>query len=91
MLIFILFLLLGGLIIGSLARLAVPGPDPMPIWMTIALGLAGSILGGFVARLVLGSAGGFLFSVLGAVALVVAYRKYQGRPITGPAARRPPR
>ena len=42
---YIIFLLLWGFIVGGLARLAVPGPDPMPIWMTIALGLGGSIIG----------------------------------------------
>ena len=34
---------------GALARLAVPGPDPMPIWLTILIGLVGSLGGGGLA------------------------------------------
>ena len=45
----ILSLLVSGLIIGALARFALPGKDPMPIWATILLGIAGSLLGGIVA------------------------------------------
>jgi len=84
---FLLLLALAGLIIGALARLAVPGPDPMSIWATIALGVTGSFVGGVVGRaLGLGGAGLFL-SVGGAIALLVAYRKWvQGRPLTGPRA-----
>ena len=43
---FIIGLLLGGLVIGALARLALPGPDPMSIPATIGLGIAGTFLGG---------------------------------------------
>jgi uncharacterized membrane protein YeaQ/YmgE (transglycosylase-associated protein family) len=89
--VFIIVLLVGGLIVGALARLAVPGPDPMPIWATIALGIGGSIIGGIIARLLIGTAGGFLFAFLGAVLLLIAYRHFvQHRPLTGPGARRPP-
>jgi uncharacterized membrane protein YeaQ/YmgE (transglycosylase-associated protein family) len=88
---FIIFLLLWGLVVGALARLAVPGPDPMPIWMTIALGLAGSIIGGVIAHILIGASGGIIFSVICAVLLLIAYRRYvQHRPIWGPGARRPP-
>jgi len=88
---FIIVLLVGGLIIGALARLAVPGPDPMSIWATIALGLGGSIIGGLIARLLIGTAGGFIFALLGAVLLLILYRHFvQHRPLTGPGARRPP-
>ena len=88
---FIIFLLLWGLVVGALARLAVPGPDPMPIWMTIALGLAGSIIGGLIAHLLFGTYGGIIFALLGAVLLLIAYRRFvQHRPIWGPGARRPP-
>jgi uncharacterized membrane protein YeaQ/YmgE (transglycosylase-associated protein family) len=88
---FILFVLLWGLIIGGLARLAIPGPDPMPIWMTIGIGVGGSLLGGIVTRLFFGTGVSFFFAFLGAMLLVILYRKYvQHRPITGPGARRPP-
>ena len=88
---FILFILLWGLILGALARLAVPGPDPMPIWLTIAIGIGGSLIGGIVTRLFFGTGVSFFFAFLGALLLVILYRKYvQHRPITGPGARRPP-
>ena len=91
---FILFLILlfvFGFVIGGLARWAVPGPDPMPVWATAALGIGGSIIGGVVARLLIGTAGGLLFAFLGAVLLLIIYRHFvQHRPLTGPGARRPP-
>jgi len=89
---FIVGILLWGLVIGALARLAVPGPDPMPIWGTIALGLAGSVVGGIVVRVVFGGTGVSLVgAVLVSVALLAAYRHYvQKRPFWGPGARRPP-
>ena len=85
---FIISILIWGFIIGGLARLAIPGPDPMPIWMTIAIGIGGSLIGGTVSRLVFGTPVSFFFAFLGAVLLVIAYRKFvQHRPITGPGAR----
>jgi uncharacterized membrane protein YeaQ/YmgE (transglycosylase-associated protein family) len=48
----ILSVILGGLLIGALGRLAVPGPDPMGVPATIGVGIAGSVIGGLVARLV---------------------------------------
>jgi uncharacterized membrane protein YeaQ/YmgE (transglycosylase-associated protein family) len=61
----------------------------MPIWMTILLGIAGSIVGGIVAVAVgLGVGGVFVLSVLAATLIVIAYRKLvQRRPITGPGSR----
>jgi uncharacterized membrane protein YeaQ/YmgE (transglycosylase-associated protein family) len=35
-----------GLVVGTLARLAIPGPDPMPWWLTLGIGLVGAFLGG---------------------------------------------
>jgi uncharacterized membrane protein YeaQ/YmgE (transglycosylase-associated protein family) len=68
-------LILGGLIVGALARLALPGPDPIGIPATIALGLVGSLVGGLIARAFLGTGGGIVFSVLGATALLYGYRR----------------
>jgi uncharacterized membrane protein YeaQ/YmgE (transglycosylase-associated protein family) len=85
---FILGLILWGFIVGGLARLALPGPDPMPWYATLGLGLAGSLIGGIVAELLLGTAGGLIFAVLGAILLLYLYRRFaQGRGITGPTAR----
>lgn len=88
----IVVIILSGLVIGALGRLAVPGPDPMPIWMTILLGIVGSIIGG-AAAVALGFGGGgvFVLSVLAATLIVIAYRRIvQKRGISGPDARRIP-
>jgi uncharacterized membrane protein YeaQ/YmgE (transglycosylase-associated protein family) len=88
--VFLLLLALSGLIVGGLARLAVPGPDPMSIWATIALGIAGSFVGGMVARLLGMEGAGIILMVVGAVVVLLVYRRFvQGRPITGPDAQRP--
>ena len=77
-----------GLVVGGLARLAIPGPDPMPLWLTISIGLVGSIVGAAVGH---GAGGGYLTSFVAfgvSIALVAGYRKYvQKRPIVGVGAR----
>jgi uncharacterized membrane protein YeaQ/YmgE (transglycosylase-associated protein family) len=95
----ILSLLISGLVIGLLARFAVPGKDPLKIWQTILLGIAGSLLGGAVAAIfgvidgddtvTAGEAtASFLFALGGAIGLLILYRQFvQKRPITGPDAR----
>jgi uncharacterized membrane protein YeaQ/YmgE (transglycosylase-associated protein family) len=40
-----------GLIVGAVARLLVPGKQALSIWMTLLLGLAGSVVGGLIANL----------------------------------------
>jgi len=85
----VLSILISGLLTGGLARLAIPGPDPMPIWLTIAIGLVGSIIGA-VAGNAIAHDNGFVISFLSfgvAMALVAAYRRFvQQRPIFGPGA-----
>jgi uncharacterized membrane protein YeaQ/YmgE (transglycosylase-associated protein family) len=91
LLVFIILIAVWGFAIGGLARWAVPGPDPMSVWMTMALGIGGSFFGGLIARFLIGTYGGLLFSFLGAVLLLIAYRRWvQHRPLTGPEAQRPP-
>jgi uncharacterized membrane protein YeaQ/YmgE (transglycosylase-associated protein family) len=85
----IILIMISGFITGSLARLAVPGPDPMPVWLTVAIGLLGSAAGGGIAVAIWGRGTQALgvFSFLGAIALVIAYRRFvQKRPLTGPEA-----
>ncbi len=80
---FIIFLALFGLVVGALARLALPGPDPMGILATIGLGLGGSFLGGIVAHIFLGVGGGVVFAILGAMLILYLYRRFvQHRPLT---------
>ena len=92
MLFILIGLAIGGLILGGLARLAVPGPDPMPWWLTMGIGLAGSLIGGSVAQFLLGRPpGSFLFGYVTAIVLVILYRRFvQKRPVFGPEARKPP-
>jgi uncharacterized membrane protein YeaQ/YmgE (transglycosylase-associated protein family) len=67
-----------GLIVGVLAKFAMPGRDPGGIMTTIVLGIAGALLAGFLGQLAglygPGDAAGFLMSVVGAVLLLVLYR-----------------
>jgi uncharacterized membrane protein YeaQ/YmgE (transglycosylase-associated protein family) len=86
---FVLAVLLSGFITGGLARFAIPGPDPMPIWLTIAIGLTGSIAGAAIGNAI-SHDNGYLISFLSfgiALALVASYRRFvQNRPIWGPGA-----
>lgn len=83
LLVTLIALVVGGLVIGALARLALPGPDPMSIPMTTVLGIAGSLIGGLVARVFLGTGGGVIFAVLGAMLLLYLHRRFvQKRPLT---------
>ena len=67
-----------GLIVGALAKLVMPGRDPGGIIVTMLIGIAGSMLGGFIGRAMgfygQGEAAGFLMSFVGAVILLVLYR-----------------
>ena len=67
-----------GLVVGALAKLVMPGRDPGGIIVTMLLGIAGALLGGFLGRAMglygPGEAAGFLMSFLGAVILLVLYR-----------------
>jgi uncharacterized membrane protein YeaQ/YmgE (transglycosylase-associated protein family) len=77
----ILSIVIGGLIIGALGRLAVPGRQPMGLLRTILVGVAGSFLGGIVARVIWSDPqnhgiGVVVLEVLGAALIVYAM---QGR------------
>ena len=93
MLTLIIFLAVWGLVVGALARLALPGPDPMGIFATIGLGLAGSFIGGLLAGLLWAHSAGFVFSLVGSILVLYLYRRFvQHRPLTGQGARQlPPR
>jgi uncharacterized membrane protein YeaQ/YmgE (transglycosylase-associated protein family) len=72
-----------GLVVGALAKLVMPGRDPGGIIVTMLLGIAGAVLGGFLGRALgfygEGEAAGFVMSFLGAVALLALYRMIIGR------------
>jgi uncharacterized membrane protein YeaQ/YmgE (transglycosylase-associated protein family) len=67
---FILAVILSGLVVGALGRLAIPGPNPMSIGTTILVGIGGSVLGAVVGRLLFGRPGGLVLAVAGAALIV---------------------
>ncbi len=79
---FILYLLVVGIVAGFLARLLVPGPDPMSVGATIVLGIVGSFIGGFLGYVLTHhdakdgafQASGIIGSVIGAVIALLVYR-----------------
>ncbi len=70
--------ILFGLIVGAVAKLLMPGRDPGGFIVTMALGIAGALMGGFLGRSVgwygPNDGAGFLMSVIGAVVLLFLYR-----------------
>jgi len=75
--------ILFGLIVGALAKLVMPGRDPGGIIVTMLIGIAGAVVGGFVGRALglyrEGEAAGFLMATIGAVVLLALYRMMVGR------------
>lgn len=75
--------ILFGLVVGALAKLIMPGRDPGGIIVTILLGIAGAVIGGWVGRLLglynEGEAAGFIMALLGAILLLALYRIIVGR------------
>lgn len=93
----LLSIVLSAFLIGALARFALPGPDPMPFWLTVLLGLGGSLIGGGIAAAVYGGSHVFessgnafvtlLLEIGAAIALLALYRRYvQRRPLSGAGA-----
>lgn len=79
-----------GALIGAIARFLLPGRDPMGCFATAVLGIIGSIVGGFIGRLLLGSRDGtsmlrpsFIMSVIGAVLVLWLWRKMQRKSSDG--------
>ena len=78
----ILWMLIIGLVAGAIAKLIMPGKDPGGILLTMVLGIAGSFVGGFLARAMgmgEGGAAGLVGSVIGAIILLAIYRMVVGR------------
>jgi uncharacterized membrane protein YeaQ/YmgE (transglycosylase-associated protein family) len=73
-----LWVILIGLLIGAIAKLAMPGKDPGGIIVTMLLGIAGSIVATWLGRVVglyqEGQSAGFIMSLAGAVLLLALYR-----------------
>jgi len=75
--------ILFGLIVGIVAKFLMPGRDPGGFFITVLLGIVGSLLGGFLGRLVGwygdGDPAGFVMAVVGSIVLLAAYRLTMGR------------
>jgi uncharacterized membrane protein YeaQ/YmgE (transglycosylase-associated protein family) len=88
---FILFMVILGIIAGYVARLLVPGPDPIGFVGTVVLGIVGSFIGGFLGYVLFGhdlgegalQPSGLIGSVLGAIAALLVYRATSGRSSRG--------
>ncbi len=89
MLWFLLVFFVFGLVFGAIARAVLPGPDPMSIMGTWALGIAGSLVGGFLGYALLGADagdgavqfGGVLGSILGSILVLAIVRTFRHRPV----------
>ena len=91
MLLYLLLLALSGLVVGALARLALPGPDPMGLGMTMLVGIAGSLAAGLITYAIFGRGhgAGFILSVLCAMGIVWLIRRSRERQgVGGPPRRR---
>ena len=75
---YLIILAASGLLVGALARLALPGADPMTLPETMLVGVAGSFVAGLTARVVFGSAPGVILSVLAATGIVYIIRRRRG-------------
>lgn len=90
---YLIILAISGLFVGALARLALPGPDPMTIFQTILLGLAGNFTAGVIVWLVWGhGVPGIVLSVACSTVILYFIRRSRGgglsRPGAPPGARR---
>ena len=81
LILYLLLAALSGLVIGALARFVLPGKDPMTILQTILVGVAGTLLAGLITYYVFDEdrGPGFLLSLLFAVLIVYAVRKWRER------------
>jgi uncharacterized membrane protein YeaQ/YmgE (transglycosylase-associated protein family) len=82
LIVYLLLLVVSGLVVGALGRLALPGPDPMSIPATIGIGLAASFVAGLIMYAIFGAAGGgLLVSVAIAAFFVYLIRRSRGQSV----------
>ncbi len=78
----LLWELIIGLVVGAVAKFVMPGKDPGGIWITMIIGIAGSILATYIGQAIgwyqAGQGAGFIMSVVGAVVLLLIYRVIKG-------------
>lgn len=78
----LLWELIIGLVVGAVAKFLMPGKDPGGIWITMIIGIAGSILATYLGQAIgwyqAGQGAGFIMSVVGAIVLLFIYRLIRG-------------
>jgi uncharacterized membrane protein YeaQ/YmgE (transglycosylase-associated protein family) len=71
-----------GIVVGAVAKFLMPGKDPGGIFITMIIGIAGSIIATFIGQSIgwyqPGQAAGFIMSVVGAILLLILYRVIRG-------------
>jgi uncharacterized membrane protein YeaQ/YmgE (transglycosylase-associated protein family) len=74
-----------GLVVGALAKLIMPGDDPGGIIVTILIGIAGAVVGGFIGRAMgfygPNEAASYLMSIIGGIVLLAIYRMVARRSV----------
>jgi uncharacterized membrane protein YeaQ/YmgE (transglycosylase-associated protein family) len=83
---YLIALAIGGLILGALARFALPGKDPMTIWQTMLVGIGGSLIAGLLVRLLAGPhyTAGWFASLACSTLIVYGVRRHRGGSLTDP-------
>ena len=85
LLLYLIVLAISGLFVGALARLALPGPDPMTISHTVLLGLAGNFIAGLLVWLIWGrGVPGIVLSVVCSTVILYFIRRSRGGSLTRP-------
>ena len=88
LIVYLLLLAFSGLVVGALGRLALPGPDPMGLGLTILIGLGGCFLAGLVSWAIFGrNVGGLLLAVVFSTGIVYMVRRSRGGSLTDPGVR----
>ena len=86
---YLILLAVSGLIVGALARLALPGRDPMTVFQTILLGLAGSFIAGLIVLAIWGrGVPGIVLSVACSTLILYFIRRSRGGSLTRPGGPR---
>ena len=86
--VYVILIAVGGLFVGALARLALPGKDPMTLGQTMLIGIAGSLIAGLITWAVWDAGPGIVISVLFATVIVYFVRRSRGGGLADPG--RPP-
>jgi uncharacterized membrane protein YeaQ/YmgE (transglycosylase-associated protein family) len=77
----LIWIILIGAVVGALAKLVMPGPDPGGFWLTAVLGIVGAVVATLLGRLLglygSGQGAGFIASLIGAIIVLAVHRKFQ--------------